>query len=73
MADKFKIIWNASTPIGTPATSQGTCSLCNRHISNYQNHYATKDEESRVCLTCASELSKSYEEVFNNNQPKGEK
>ncbi|AGR47081.1 hypothetical protein SHANETTE_187 [Bacillus phage Shanette] len=68
----FKVIWNSSTPIGTPRKSEGKCQLCEGDINNYQNHYKSNDKDIRICLTCVMSLSDSYEGIFNNNHPKGD-
>lgn len=68
----FKVVWNASTPIGTPTIVEGNCIICKCKITNHENHYTNEKETVKICLNCVSDLSASYESIFNNNQPKSE-
>jgi hypothetical protein len=68
----FKVVWNASTPIGTPTSIEGKCVICTSNINNHQNHYTNEKETVKVCLYCVSDLSASYESIFNNSNPKNE-
>jgi hypothetical protein len=68
----FKVVWNASTPIGTPTKIEGQCVICESIINNHQNHYTNERETIKICLSCVRDLSTSYESIFNNDQPKTE-
>jgi hypothetical protein len=68
----FKVVWNASTPIGTPTNIEGECVICTSNIDNHQNHYTNEKETVKICLCCVSDLSASYESIFNDNRPKSE-
>lgn len=73
MTIDFKVKWNAATPIGTPTVIEGKCAVCTKNINNYQNHYMDENETVKICLTCVSKLSGSYESIFNNSETKYEK
>lgn len=69
----FKVVWNAGTPIETPTEIEGKCAICKCKITNHQNHYTNEKETVKICLYCVSDLSASYESIFNDkDRPKYE-
>lgn len=60
----FQLVDRENTDPDVSFRPIGSCAICDGEITNFENSFADAEENKRICMVCASQLSWEYKKVF---------